>query len=127
MVTDPTSVVASYLASFETGDPETIAAHVSDGFENVHTSALGSSCHGRSAYRDRLPAFLSMFEGVRYEPVETTTEGNRVAVAYMLHATHGDVAVQIPGMFRFTVDDGLITRRVDYFDSLTFLRQTGQA
>ncbi len=30
-------------------------------------------------------------------------------------------------MFRFTVDDGLITRRVDYFDSLTFLRQTGQA
>ena len=68
-----------------------------------------------------------MFEGVRYEPVETITEGNRVGVAYMLHATHGDVAVQIPGMFRFTVDGGLITRRVDYFDSLTFLRQTGQA
>ena len=28
---------------------------------------------------------------------------------------------------RLTVHDGLIERRVDYFDSLTFLRQTGQA
>ena len=28
---------------------------------------------------------------------------------------------------RLTVRDGLIERRVDYFDSLTFLRQTGQA
>ena len=28
---------------------------------------------------------------------------------------------------RLTVRDGLIARRVDYFDSLTFLRQTGQA
>ena len=28
---------------------------------------------------------------------------------------------------RLTIRDGLIERRVDYFDSLTFLRQTGQA
>ena len=28
---------------------------------------------------------------------------------------------------RLTVRDGLIERRTDYFDSLTFLRQTGQA
>ena len=35
--------------------------------------------------------------------------------------------IEIGGVMRLTVTDGLIERRVDYFDSLTFLRQTGQA
>ena len=55
------------------------------------------------------------------------TEGDRVAAAYLMRAVHDGTLVEIPGMFSFVVADGLITRRVDYFDSLTFLRQTGQA
>jgi len=124
--TDPTAVVASYMSSFEDGDPDEIAAHVSDDFENVHKSALGDSCIGRAAYRDRLPAFLSAFEGLSYELLGTVTEGNRVAAAYLMRAVHDGAPVEIPGMFNFVVADGLIRRRVDYFDSLTFLRQTGR-
>ncbi|MDG2908721.1 MAG: nuclear transport factor 2 family protein [Acidimicrobiales bacterium] len=115
------------MASFGAGDPDEIAAHVSDDFENVHNSALGDSCSGRPAYRDRLPAFLSTFEGLSYELLETVTEGDRVAAAYLMRAVHDGTLVEIPGMFSFVVADGLIKRRVDYFDSLTFLRQTGQA
>ena len=114
------------MSSFEDGDPDEIAAHVSDDFENVHKSALGDSCIGRAAYRDRLPAFLSAFEGLSYELLETVTEGNRGAAAYLMRAVHDGAPVEIPGMFNFVVADGLIRRRVDYFDSLTFLRQTGR-
>ncbi len=37
---EPLEVVASYLASFATADPDAIVAHVSEDFENIHTSAL---------------------------------------------------------------------------------------
>jgi tetratricopeptide (TPR) repeat protein len=57
----------------------------------------------------------------------TVAEGDRVAAAYLMRAVHDGVPIQIPGMFSFVITGGLITRRVDYFDSLTFLRQTGQA
>jgi ketosteroid isomerase-like protein len=120
-------VVVSYLAAFQTGDPDEIASHVSDDFENVHKSALGDSCTGRAEYRKRLPLFLSAFTGLRYELLETVAEGDRVAAAYLMRAVHDGVPIQIPGMFSFVITGGLITRRVDYFDSLTFLRQTGQA
>ncbi len=119
-------MVASYLAAFQAGDPDEIAYHVSEDFENVHRSALGDSCTGRAEYRKRLPAFLSAFAELRYELLETVAEGDRVAAAYLMRAVHDGTPIQIPGMFSFVVSGGLITRRVDYFDSLTFLRQTGQ-
>jgi len=44
-----------------------------------------------------------------------------------MRATYEDHPIEIHGVFRLMVRDGLITRRIDYFDSLTFMRQTGQA
>ena len=117
----------SYLASFAIGDAEGVAAHVSDDFSNVHTSALGDPCQGKAAYLERLPGFLSTFDGISYEPEEILVEGNRVAAAYVMRARYNEIPIQIRGMLRLVVRDGLITHRVDYFDSLTFLRQTGQA
>ena len=49
-----------------------------------------------------------------------------MAAAYLMRAVHDGAPVEIPGMFNFVVADGLIRRRVDYFDSLTFLRQAGR-
>ena len=123
----PLEIVTSYLESFTSADPDTIASHVCENFENVHTSALGDSCFGRASYRDRLPKFLSDFVGVTYELVEAIAENNRVAVAYVMRAKHQELAVEINGAFLFVVEDRSIKRRVDYFDSLTFLKQTGQA
>jgi hypothetical protein len=54
-------------------------------------------------------------------------EGDRVVVAYTLHATwRGTHDVTIRGVFRLRVQEGLIAHRADYWDGSEFLRQTGQ-
>lgn len=123
---DPRAVAASYLASFSSGDPEAVAAHVSDGFSNVHTSALGLPSQGRAEYRSRLSDFLATFAGLTYEAEEILVEGDRVAAAYVMRASAEGKPFEIRGVMRMTIRDGLIERRTDYFDSLTFLHQTGQ-
>ena len=126
-VSDAVAVVLAYLAAFATGDPDTVAAHVSDDFVNDHTSALGSGCVGRDEYRRRLPAFLGAFSGLRYEPEQVIADGGTVAVPYRMSATSDGHPVDLRGVMVFDVVDGRITRRTDYWDSLTFLRQTGAA
>jgi predicted ester cyclase len=121
----PVDVVASYLGSFAAADPDVIADHVTADFVNEHRSALGSSCHGREEYRRRLPQFLRHFPGLHYEVADVIADGNRVAVAYTLMAVPQGVTIAVPGVMFLTVVDGRITHRVDTFDSLTFLRQTG--
>ncbi|CAN5814520.1 hypothetical protein BH20ACT4_BH20ACT4_07530 [soil metagenome] len=120
----PGDVVRSYLAAFASGDAEAIASHVTDDFANDHASALGESCSGRAAYRDRLPGFLAFLPGVRYEVERLIVEGDQVAVAYRLTATSDGHPVDLRGAMVLDVVDGLIARRTDYWDSLTFLRQT---
>ena len=115
------------MASFAGGDPDAIAAHVHQDLENIHRSALGESCVGRDAYRERLPGFLSAFKELDYQVIDTVTEGDRVVVSSLRRAVHNGHPIEIPGMFDIVIVDGLIRRRLDYFDSLTFLRQTGQA
>ncbi|MXZ54511.1 MAG: ester cyclase [Acidimicrobiaceae bacterium] len=121
------AVAASYLASFASGDPEAVAAHVSDDFSNVHTSALGSPSQGKATYLERLADFLATFSGLTYQAVDIVVEGDRAAAAYVMRAEVDGTPIEIGGVMRLTIRDGLIERRVDYFDSLTFLRQTGQA
>ena len=118
-------VAVAYLASFAAGDPDAIAAHVSADFVNEHRSALGASCRGRDEYRRRLPGFLAAFPGLHYEVLDVVAEGDRVAIAYTLVAAPGGTTVRVPGAMFLAVANGLITHRLDTFDSLTFLRQTG--
>lgn len=120
---DPRAVASSYVAAFATGDPDRIAAHVADDFVNEHTAALGSGCVGRDEYRRRLPGFLADFEDLRYEPEDVLVEGDRVVVAYRMTARHGGEPIDLRGVFRLRIVDGLITHRVDYWDALTFLKQ----
>ena len=124
---DPGAVAASYLASFASGEPAAVAAHVSDGFSNVHTSALGAPSQGRAEYLARLGEFLTTFAGLSYDAEEILVDGDRVAAAYVMRARADAAPIEIRGVMRLMVRDGLIERRTDYFDSLTFLRQTGQA
>lgn len=122
----------SYLASFGGGDPDRIAAHVTDGFVNDHASALGAACAGREEYRRRLPGFLASMPGLRYEPGAPIVDGDRVAAPYELHATGTDpdgavVPVRIRGVMLLRFDGALIAERLDVWDALTYLRQTGRA
>lgn len=127
----PVAVVTAYLESFSRNDAEAIAAFVSDGFRNEHLSALGSGCVGREEYLRRLPHFLGAFADRSYT-VEDLVEQSRdactdVVVQYRFRGRFEDTDIDIPGVMWLSVRGGLITRRLDTWDSLTFLRQTGQA
>ncbi len=93
----------------------------------MHTSALGLPSKGKAEYQARLADFLATFVGLTYEAEEILVAGDRVAAAYVMRARADGKPFKIRGVMRLTVRDGLIERRTDYFDSLTFLRQTGQA
>ncbi len=132
------ALARSYLASFATGDPDAVAAHVSDDFVNDHTAALGSGCVGVEEYRRRLPGFLAGFPGLSYgvDDVVVDPDGTRAAATYRLTATSDGHPIDIRGCMVFEMalagDDAAaggdrITRRTDYWDSLVYLRQVGQA
>ena len=124
------NVVTDYLRAFSWGDADAIASHVSDGFRNEHLSSLGSNCIGRDEYRRRLPHFLAAFADRSYS-IEDVVEQERdastdVVVRYRFNARYEGVDIEIPGVMWFTVHDDAITRRVDVWDSQTFLDQTHQ-
>ncbi len=126
------SVVEGYIAALNGGDPDVIAACVAEDFVNEHTSSLGHSVAGRGNYRRRLTTFLNEFRDLHYEMEDLIVEGSRAAVPYLMtfrwSRGQGEaVAVRIRGMFRFEVADGLVTRRVDYWDSAEFERQVRPA
>jgi steroid delta-isomerase-like uncharacterized protein len=125
-------VVLRYFDALSAADVDGVLACVGEAFFNEHTSTLGSSCSGKDAYAGRLPGFLGQFQGLRYDVVESVTEphpggGDRVAARYRMTGTFDGHELDIPGVMMFEVVDGLIQRRTDFWDSQTFLRQTGAA
>lgn len=120
----PRQVAEGYLGAFVRADPDDIASRVTADFVNEHTAAIGRGCFGRDAYRQRLPGFLASFAGLRYEIEEVVIDGERVVVAYTMRARwQGDTPIDVRGVQRLVVGDGLVARRVDYWDSLVFLLQ----
>lgn len=124
---DQRATAERYLAALSSGDPDAVVELVTEDFENEHTSELGSGLRGRANYAERLPGFLAQFAALHYEVVETIAEGDSVAIRYRLTANFEGHPLDIPGVMLFHVVDGLIARRTDIWDSLTFLRQTGAA
>ncbi|MEV4186184.1 nuclear transport factor 2 family protein [Streptosporangium canum] len=118
--------VERYVEALNRHDPGEIAACVTPGFHNEHTSEAGVSLRGRDAYRERLKVFLSEFAGLRYEIEDLIVDGLRAAVPYRMSFTYRGRPVVIRGMFRFEVADGLIAHRVDYWDGAEFTRQTSR-
>lgn len=121
------ATVRSYLEAFATGDADAVAAHVTEDFVNDHTAALGSGCEGRDEYRRRLPGFLGAFPGLRYRVEDVLVDGDRAVATYRMTATSDGHPVDLRGVMVFVLRDGAIARRTDYWDSLVFLRQVGQA
>jgi ketosteroid isomerase-like protein len=122
------AAVKAYLAALNAHDPDAIAACVAEDFHNEHTSALAHSVHGRAAYRERLTGFLATFEGLHYELEDLVVEADRAAAAYrMSFRVIGSDGIKRPveirGVFRFRVRDGLVAHRVDYWDGQEYQRQ----
>ena len=120
----PEIVARSYFASFATGDPDAIAAHVRNDFVNEHTAALGSGCVGRAAYRERLPGFLGDMVGLRYDIEHLVVDGHEVMACYRMRARwQGETPIDIRGAQYLEIRDGLVVHRIDYWDSAAFLLQ----
>jgi ketosteroid isomerase-like protein len=121
----PADVCMSYLASFSSGDPNAVIAHVAADFVNEHTAALGSGCVGKAEYASRVPGFLASMPQLHYEVESAVSDGDQVWIAYTLHAHVNDRDVAVRGAMRFRVVAGLIVHRTDYWDSLVFKQQAG--
>lgn len=117
-------VITGYLGAFALGDPDVIAGFVADGFHNEHLSSIASSCVGSEEYRRRLPTFLSDFAERNYAVLHLVETDAEVVVRYDFTAVYGGTPIDIPGVMWFTVDDGLITHRLDVWDSGIFMAQT---
>ncbi len=121
----PSAICISYLTSFATADANKVAEHVTSNFINEHTSALGSGCIGKDEYLRRLPGFISSMPNLSYEIEQITAEGAHVWAAYTLKAKINGRQIAIRGAMHFEVINGLIAKRVDYWDSEVFKQQAG--
>jgi ketosteroid isomerase-like protein len=123
------ALVGEYLAALSGTDPDAVADLVADDFVNEHLGALGSGCIGRKEYRRRLPEFFASLPGRAYRLVDAIVEHRAdhtvVVVHYRLTATVDGRRVDLGGMMWITVRSGEIARRIDSWDGVTFLRQTG--
>ncbi|MFQ6004498.1 MAG: nuclear transport factor 2 family protein [Woeseia sp.] len=119
------NIALNFLESFSSGDPDVVASHVSENFQNIQISLLGDDCTGRDAYRQRLVGFFSTFRQLSYTAEEIIVEGDKVAIQYTMSFEEKNTPMKIRGAMVLVVEDDLITVRTDYWDGLTYLRQTG--
>lgn len=118
-------IALEFLESFSSGDPDAVLSHVAEDFQNNQISILGDDCTGRAAYRKRLVGFLAGFHDLRYSADKIIVEGDEVAIAYTMNFEEHARPIEIQGVMLLTIQEGLITVRTDYWDGLTYLRQTG--
>ena len=118
-------LVLSYLDSFATGDPEVVAGHVSDDFENIQVGVLGTGCKGKDTYRQRLTNFLADFSDLKYHVEALIVDGDEVAAPYRMTFKQKEQSFDIQGVMVITVRDGRIAVRRDYWDGLEYQRQAG--
>ncbi len=118
-------IALSYLKAFSSGDPDTVAAYVSENFENNQIGLLGTGCKGRDEYRRRLVGYLGTFRNIQYTPEDIIHDGDRVTIAYRMTAQDNDRPIEIHGVMLITISDGLVSVRSDYWDGLSYLQQVG--
>jgi ketosteroid isomerase-like protein len=116
-------VVLSYLESFSTGEPGLVASHVTEDFENNQMGVLGQCFVGQNLYLERLTGFLGVFTDLKYITEEIICDGNKVAIAYRMTANVDGCGINIPGVMTITLRKGMICKRNDYWDGLTYQKQ----
>jgi ketosteroid isomerase-like protein len=116
-------VVLSYLESFSTGDPTLVASHVTEDFENNQMGVLGQCFVGQSLYLERLTVFLGTFTDLKYTTEEIICDGDKVAITYRMTANVDGCDINIPGVMTIMLREGIICKRNDYWDGLTYHKQ----
>ena len=118
-------IALNYLNAFSSGNPDAVAACVSENFENNQIGLLGTGCKGRDVYRRRLAGYLGTFRNIQYTAEDIIHDNDRVSIAYRMNAEDNDRPIEINGVMLITISDGLISVRSDYWDGLSYLKQVG--
>ncbi|TDC69538.1 DUF4440 domain-containing protein [Actinomadura sp. GC306] len=120
-----------YLAALNRHDADAVAACVAENFVSEHTSVMGKGVVGRAAYRERLDGFLADFADLKYVMEDLVVRDVRAVLAYSMSfrlVSAGRAPVRVRGVFRLWVDaEGLVARRVDYWDGSDVARQLADA
>ena len=120
-----TNISVSFLNSFSTGDPIHVASHVTDDFENNQMGVLAEKIKGKDVYIERLGSFLKKFRELRYSASNIIAEADKVAIAYDMSCLVDGHNISMQGVMMISISNGLIRERCDYWDGLSYLRQTG--
>ncbi|MFG2087118.1 MULTISPECIES: nuclear transport factor 2 family protein [unclassified Spirillospora] len=125
------AAVLRYLGALNRHDADAVAGCVAEGFVSEHTSPMGRGVTGRAAYRERLDGFLADFADLKYEMEDLVVRDVRAVLAYTMSfrlVSAGNAPVRVRGVFRLWVDaNGLVARRVDYWDGSEVTRQVAGA
>jgi len=113
------------LNAFSSGEPAQVAACVTENFVNQHLGLLGGGCTGRDVYLQRLAKFLTDFEQLRYEVLETCAHISHGSARYQMYFNQAGKAFEVPGVMWFAFKDGAIAQRTDCWDGLVYLKQAG--
>ncbi|HEU4974472.1 MAG TPA: nuclear transport factor 2 family protein [Baekduia sp.] len=130
---DAEAVARRYFAAITARDLETAIACWQPGGREVVRGIIDAPAP--EGVREFIGGMLAAIPDLRFEVVDTTTEGERCAVQWRLTGTFagepflGFVAtgarVELEGCDVLTVRDGLIVRNDAYTDGMTFGRQAG--
>ncbi|MEM1335895.1 MAG: nuclear transport factor 2 family protein [Actinomycetota bacterium] len=136
----PRDVALAYLSALGGDEPAAVLDLVSDDFVNEQAAFIAPGCVGKPTYAEKLPQFFADFADRSYEVLEVvdgtsgsdgSSDAGTVAVQYHYRATvdgaHGATRIDVPGVMLIRVDGGVVTSRVDTWDSLHFFDQTGLA
>lgn len=118
-------LIVSYLHSFSKANPALVASHVTSDFINRHLSILGAGCEGKEVYEQRLADFFGSFQGIAYQVSSVVADSRIGAAQYVMTFSVGDKPISISGMMWFEFKGKLISKRIDCWDSLNYLMQTG--
>lgn len=116
-------LIHGYLSAFSSGDPKQVSAHVTDAFVNQHFGVLGAGCETKRVYEKRLQKFLNAFAELRYDVDAVCSDEHQGTARYTMNFKQNDVDFVVPGMMWFEIEDGLISKRIDCWDGLSYLKQ----
>ena len=118
-----TRLIKSYLASFSAARPDDVLEHVHTEFENIHLGVLAQGCSGKVVYAKRLGDFLGAFIDIKYDILDVVADEKKGSCRYQFRFKQNQQSFKVNGMMWFEFKGGLISRRIDCWDGLDYLKQ----
>lgn len=112
--TTPTWTVEGFAAFWAAPDPALVGAMLTE--DVVGHWPGGEEVHGREAYTESLAQIIEMIPDIRLEVAEHATNGEYTFVRWIMHGTGANGPVELSGIDRIRLRDGLVCENIIRFD-----------